>query len=254
MKRVLVAIALVAVAGAAAADALRVGYATYPFELKYVINDLAPKTEDTQGSASFSAGQFQLLYELDRKAADNVYLVMAAGVGIPAGVQTFDRTKEVTGGDSTSSKNDLNTGDTVELQVTTVPVLVGAKYVVPLGTNQFTAGILAGSIISSMRVKVTETGWSGTVPSEIRDGENVIYAQVAQAHVAVLVDLGFNMGMGDMGYIGLAVPVGMLNEIKTGNVGYTETPNPKKDGDILTKGVVAGGLTFGVNICWVKPF
>jgi hypothetical protein len=255
MKRVLIAIALAAVSGAAAADALRVGYAVYPFEIKYVINDLAAGARDKQGSESFSAGQFQLLYELDRKALDSLYFVLEAGIGLPAGTQTFDSTKAVTGGISTTSKDTLNTGDSVDIQITTVPLLLGAKYVVPMGNNQVTIGLLAGAVLAAGSVKSTEVTWAGAPPNETKDTTTVGYAQVVQAHMAVLADLGFNIGLGNNGYLGLAVPVGLLSKVK--NMGYTETTNHVPTATELEEevdGLVLGGMTFGFNICWVKPF
>ncbi|MEK7476191.1 MAG: hypothetical protein AAB152_11250 [Candidatus Coatesbacteria bacterium] len=252
-RRLIPLVLLAMVATRAAADTWSLGYAVTPVTYYFCIDDANDAGGvDKQGKDSFSLGQLALLYDHDRKVSDAMHLSLVTGIGFPVGTGKHDATSEYINPAANTSKNTLNTDDSIEISALTVPVLLGVKYAMPAGENAMSLGLMAGALIVGGEMTDTQTSWSGTAPTQAVSGTVVTYNRYVVPTWEILASFGYHMRQGEGQALSLIAQIGMIGEARLD----TETANTNPGNSITPQrvGGVVGGLTFGVNIGWSKSF
>lgn len=255
MRRIAVLSVLVAFAAAApvAADTWSVGYGIVPVTVYYGIDDaLDPGGFDRQGEDSFSLGQIMLLYDHDRKVSDSIHLSLLTGVGLPAGSGVHKMTDEYVNPAAGTSKDTMNTGDEIEFSAFTVPILIGAKYALPMGDNALSFGVAVGAMLVGGQMKMTSVNWTGTPPNETESATSVTYDTGIDPAYALLANAAYHIRAGEGQAISITAMVGVISEARSDN--ETTITNPGNSLGEQRTGAVVGGMTFGVNVGWSKSF
>ena len=254
MKRTLVCTAvLLGLAAPALADTWSLGYGTVPLTYNYVINDFTAGVRDTQGEEKYSMGVLNVLYEHDRKVSDSIHLVLTAGVGFPIGTASHDPTKDCPNPTATTSKNASNYGDTIEWSALTIPVLVGAKYSMPMGDNALAFGVSVGGVVVGVQNKRVDQNWTGAVPNQTLDYTDTNYPTIAAPTYAILANIGYHIKQGAGSAISITATVGVLGEARMDMETVRTTPAATQMNTDKSGGRI-GGMTFGVNLGWSKAF
>src|SRR5690348_13695348 len=105
-----ISILIVLLAGAVHADSVSIGYSPVPLQREYIQTNLQTG-DQAQKEATYSPGTFQILYTVEKKAAEHINLTLTTGVGLPAGSAKFGLTSEATNPPAVVSKNATNEGD-----------------------------------------------------------------------------------------------------------------------------------------------
>jgi hypothetical protein len=244
---------LAGLAAPAYADTWSVGYGVVPAKFDYVITNMAAKGVDTQGEDSFSLGVLNLQYEHDRKVSDSMHLVLATGIGFPIGTGSHDPTKELVNAPANSSKDTLNTGDSTDLTVLTVPVLIGAKISIPMGGNALAIGVSAGGMLVGMQYKQTSVSWAGTPPNETKSTTGVSYSSYVVPAYAILGSVGYFIRQGEGSALSIGATIGVIGQARNDTEITFETPSATQM-KVEKMGGQVGGMTFGINVGWSKSF
>ena len=259
MKRIISALALLAgIAGPACADNWTIGYSFVPLTFEYMIDDNAAApvvAVDRQGEESYSLGTVNINYQLERKLLGPVNMVLTTGVALPAGSGEFDLTKCEVNNPVNTSRNATNAGDSVEYSMSYVPILIGAKAVIPVGKHQITGGLSIGEILASVSMKETDIAWAGTAPNQVQAASTVTYVNMYTNCFALLAEFGFTFNLGTLGGLTASVPIGMVFDKEV--FGRTETTNSIVALPAIAKennGMTLGGFTAGFRVGWNKSF
>jgi hypothetical protein len=221
-----------------------------PGTFRFGIDQLStPGGFNEQGEETYSLGQFTVLYEHSRTVANSLRATFTTGIGLPAGSHVHDLTKEVTGGTSATSRDTLNTEDTLEIAAYTFPLLLGLAYDVPVGGSTLSIGAAFGGVLVGARLEETDVRWAGTPPNETRDTTTVTRSTMLFPTYALLANVAFRIPVGPKSGIVLGLQAGVLG--KVGNDGETTNHDPGA-GDLPRElsGAEVGGATFGGRVGW----
>jgi hypothetical protein len=255
MNRFLVAAVVMGAAGVARADAVSVGYSPVPLQREYVQTNLQTGDQVNQ-EATYGAATVQVLYTVEKKLRDKLNMTLTTGVGIPMGTVKFDNLKEWTNAPALVSKNATNEGDTEEMSAYTVPVLVGAKYIIPSGDNAISIGVSVGAMLIGTQATMTNVTWAGPVAAQTKNSTTVTYkSQVAPAFAGFLT-LGYNIKMGEGESLGISVPLGLISQVRQDTETTDNNPPPAPPTVPVTTvdGWRAGGFAYGIQVGWNKSF
>jgi len=256
MRKASLAVLLVAGAQWARADGVSLGYAPVPLQREYTQTNLQTgdqvKKEDTYG-----AGTVQVLYTVEKKLRNTLNMTLTTGVGIPMGTASFDKMKLGTNASALTSKNASNEGDTEEVSAYTVPVLVGGKYIIPMGDNAMTVGLSVGAMLIGTQMTTTNVTWTGPVGAQTKNTTTVTYASQVAPAFAGFATFGYNIKMGEGESIGISLPLGFISAIRQDTEVTNNGTMPPPPPTLLVttdNGWKAGGFAYGIQLSWVKAF
>ncbi len=254
-RLVMIGVLAAGLSGRVCADSVSVGYSPVPLQREYTQTDL--KTGDeAKKETTYGAGTLQILYTVEKKARDTINLTLTTGIGMPLGSVKFLNTTEVTGAQATDSRNATNEGDSEEISAYTLPALVGAKYIIPMGDNAMTIGVSVGALFIGTQAKMTDVTWTGPVASEKKSTTAVTYKSSVAPAFAGFVTLGYNVKMGEGESIGITIPLGLISSVRQDTESTRETVPPAPPSLLKTTddGWKAGGFGYGIQVGWNKSF
>lgn len=250
-RYLLLVVALLGTSRIARADGVSLGYTSIPLQREYLqTNEGVLPTTQAQNEATFGAADIQVLYTVEKKATDKIHMTLITGVGLPMGSAKFNLALQHTNVPAVSNNNAMDVGDTEEVSVLTVPVLVGANYRIPMGDNSLTLGISVGAMLIGSDTIITNVAWKGAPGAQTENGSTVTYVSSVAPAYAILASIGYNIKTGEGESIGITVPLGTISAVRMDTVTTTPGATPVTADD----GWKAGGFAYAIQVGWNKQF
>jgi len=192
MNRVGITLLLALVATQSLADTWSIGYAGLPLKDEYIAKDYSTSTPTSnQKSSAHWMNVLQVMYSRNLMAVDSWLLTASTGLGIPMGSATYEATKAAFNTSASTSKNETNEGDSAKYVTGYMSLLVGGKYLMPLGAGKLSLGVSAGPMVSITQITTRYKYWQGTPPNEIEVGTTTYTRQVFLLHYAAIGAIGY---------------------------------------------------------------
>lgn len=252
MKHLAAAVLCALLAGRARADTWSIGYGSIPGKNSFLVTNLTTFNA-TQSDETASLAQLNLIYESARKVTDQIFLTFSAGLGMPISTFTHADTSEVSNVPANTSKNTTNEGDQTDVSAITLPILIGARYIIPMGENALSFGAGIGPLIVGLLMDQTAVNWSGAAPNQVKNTTSVTHAVSMAPTYQILANAAYHLKMGPGTAVSIQVNVGTVGERRLD----TETTFHNAVAPALASsdtGYQIGGLTYGVNLGWSKSF
>lgn len=252
-----IAVMLCGSGGRALADSWNLGVSTVSLTRDYVkttVNAAAPLVVEEQQSDEYTLATLQLTYNMKKKLVAGLGATFTAGVGFPMGSASFENSSAFANNSGAALDQDsVDAGDTEDVSVMTIPVLVGLDYGIPIGRTELSFGIAAGAIVVGAKYEMVDTSWSGVPPAAQAQDDVRTYTSVTAVPVgAVLFNIGFKIRLGESSAIGVRIPLGFMSENGL-NHSKEEEKAAVAVGMQASKetGWQAGGFTGGFEIAWI---
>ncbi|MEK7766402.1 MAG: hypothetical protein AAB368_09200 [bacterium] len=195
--------------------------------------------------------------------SDALAIGLEAGVGLPLGGHTFDETMRYVPPAGTAHPDE---GDTTTYKLTSVPLLVKALYVNPMGSINASLGLGLGATLVAWQVETLDILWDNPATANVtytsnkggagwvETGRSLAYGASTVAVFTMRITPGASFALSGSDSIGAEVPIswnsttiGMGNET-TYKTSLSGIANPQ------TSTVSSGGIEFGLNLVWTRRF